>query len=623
MIHFDLLGLAFTGMLGLLVFVAWMGLLLPARLSTAEWLLAAFLCTTCHILAMQIALGLAHVLTSATLGLMTAISMPAICMLAIKRAKRTDAQRRLVDAQVAFKEIAASRAATVLLVMLAALHVWVIFLAGIFPPYAYDEFYYHMPIVAQIIQERTILPASSSIVWINAYPRFSEMLSVWTSIFLHRDTWADLAMLPFWSFGGLAMYAIARKFGATRAWGVLCAALWWFCPAVFIQAKSTYNDVMVAALWAMALCFILPARKKDEPHDRRLPLLMTALAAGLLPATKISGLLFAAALFALLFFALLLQRASRRIAMASLATFAAIAMCAGGIWFVVNTLGHVNLVYPVPVKVLGRTLLQGEDFAVNAIIDGEAKIAGGIAPALRHASAWFDAGNSFVIGERFSGFGPLWAGVGLPALLVGIVVAAWRRHWMLVGMVGVSVLLLAAIPASWTPRYGLFLIAVSAGGLALLEPWLRPRARGIAKLLVVGLSAISIALAVDMGSFDAKRIRTFAQLPESERIATRWDAGAFGATHQQLARLTQEKSVTVAYAGFMLPYPLWGEDFRNRVIHVPLLNDAEYFDVLKVTGVNYFFAPANSGEANALTNDPRARRIDEGNDSFVLYEIQP
>lgn len=624
MIHFDLLGLAFTVFMALLVFAAWLALLSPACLSTTEWLLAAFLCATCHILAMQIALGLAGMLTAGALCMTTAISTLTIYIVAVKRSVKGNVQRRLVDMRIALKEITASRATLALLVLLAALHVWVVFLTGIFPPYAYDEFYYHMPIVAQIIQERTILPASSSIIWINAYPRFSEMLSVWTSIFLHRDTWADLAMLPFWGFGGLAMYAIARKFGATRVWGVLCAALWWFCPTVFIQAKSVYNDVMVGALWAMAVCFIAPAQVNGEPHNRRLALVMAALATGLLPATKISGLLFAAMLFALLCLALWQQRAPRRVAFTSLATFIAIATVAGSLWLIVNAAAHGNPVYPVSVKAFGRTLLPGDDFAVNAgLLASEAQIASGISPALRHLSAWFDAGNSFVIGQRFSGFGPLWAGVGLPALLVGTAIAAWKRRWFMLGLVTVSAVLLATIPASWTPRYGLFLIVASAGGLALLEPWLLPRSRRFSVLLIIVMSVAGVVLAINMGSFDTARIEKFAQLPDSERTATQWDAGSFGATHQQLMQLTQGKGTTIAYAGFMLPYPLWGNDFRNRVIHVPFSSNSDYVDAMSSAGVKFFFAPADSAEALSLANDPRARHIDAGQDGFALYEIQP
>lgn len=624
MLHFDLPGLAFTLLIGLLVLAAWMALLLPARLALAEWLLGAFLCATSHILALQVALGLAHSLTGLTLGIATAISTGTMFLMAARCGVKRDVQRRFSDAQTAWREMTRSRSALILLAMLAVLHVWVVFLAGIFPPYAYDEFYYHMPIVAQIIQDQTILPASSSIVWINAYPRFSEMLSVWTSIFLHRDTWADLAMLPFWSVGGVAVYAIGRKFGASRAWAVMCAAFWWFCPTVFIQAKSTYNDVMVGALWAMALCFILPAREQDEPRDSRLPLLLAALAAGLLPATKISGLLFAGALFALLCLALLLRRAPHRAAIVSLTTFIAIAACAGSFWFIVNALNHGNPVYPVQLKVLGHTLLPGDDAAMAAgVIESEARIAAGTPLALRHLSAWFDAGNSFVIGQRFSGFGPLWAGVGLPALLLGTAVAVWRRRWLMLGVLAASALLLMLIPASWTPRYGLFLITASASGLASLEPWLKLRARNITALLVIGMSVINVALAIDMGSFDPARIQTFATLNDNERTATAWDAGTFGAAHQQLAQLSNEKGTMVAYAGFLLPYPLWGADFRNRVIHVPFTQNSDYVDALRSAGARYFFAPAESTEANTLANDPRAKRIDAGQDGFVIYSIQP
>ncbi len=621
--NIDYNGLALVSALSVVPYFVWMYVWARSKLSLSELLLAAFICNIVQIIGLQVGLGLLYQLTAPWLA--TGMLLTTGFMIVVATRKGSIASVRMRHGQLceAFADIRGSVSGSILLLLLTLWLIWLVFLAGIFPPFAYDEFYYHMPIVASVIQTHTILPPDSSNLYLRTYPRYSELLSVFNSIFLHRDTYADLALIPFWLVGGLAIFSLVRRTNASRRWALLCAALWWFCPTVMIQAKSTYNDVMVGGLWAISLVFLYPT---DE-HSSKTRLGLAGLASGLMLGSKISGQVHLAALLALLLVINYVSHHQFGRALKTTLACAAIALCTGGIWHVVNAINTGNPFYPVPIRLGSYTLWPGDDFMVNTVILGNAENAIAHIPTLplRLIYTWFDPGRNFGIGASLAGFGPLWPIIGLPALLLYLLAKVGKigidrsNHGLL--SLGAGVLVLILVPASWNARYGLALLPVGGYCLGCLENFLLPTIRRVTAMVIVLLSVMSVVLSIDHVYFDVAHIRQFATLPDSERIAIRWDPGSFGEAYQWLDKATREKSATIAYEGSPMIYPLWGYGFRNRVTYVRPSQQRPYVDDLKVAGIDYVFIDKRWKLTQQLRADLRAELVFENTNDFVIFKI--
>lgn len=631
MLTIDYAGLALTCALSLVPYLVWLYVWLPSTLRLSELLLAAFICNIAQIIGLQVGLGLFYMLTAPWLALSALLTTGVMLVIAAKRGRVASLRLRYDQVRAAFIEMRKSVSGLAILSLLILWLIWKVFLASIFPPFAYDEFYYHMPIVASVIQEHSIFPPASSNLYLRAYPRYSELLSVWNSIFLHRDTYADLALITFWIAGGLAIYSLARRANVSRQWALLCATLWWFCPTIMIQATSTYNDVMLGGLWAISLAFLIP--EGDKTVDVRLCL--AALASGLMLGTKISGQVHLAVVLLLLVVLHYMQYRQLSRVIKTLSAFTMIALVSGGIWHVVNAVNTGNPFYPVPISLGGYTLWPGDDFTINTVILGNAENAVANIPTLplRLLYTWFDSGSSFGIGASLAGFGPLLPIIGLPAILIYLLAkmgktkvidtsktTADQNHTGLL-LLGSGLLVLTLIPASWNPRYGLAFLIVGGYCLACLESFLLPGIRRIIAAVIVSLAMISAFLSLDHVYFDVARIRQFAALPDSERIATRWDPGSFGESYQWIDKITRDKSATIAYEGSPMLYPLWGYGFRNRVIYQRPRDRQSYFDDLKMVGVDYLFIDKRWKLTQQLRSDLRAMLVFESTDDFVIFKI--
>jgi hypothetical protein len=482
-----------------------------------------------------------------------------------------------------------------------------------------------MPIAASIIQRGSVLSVPSPTPWISAYPRYAELLAVWTSIFLGRDTFADLALLPQLWFCGLGIYVAARRLGAQRPWAVLCASLGWFAPIMLIQAKSTFNDIMIGCLWAIGLAFALPPRNASETAhspSARASAWLTGLAAGLIIGTKATGPVLAVALAALYLGCMALTRTDTRSALRNLATFCLVAFVAGSIWGWINLAAFGNPIYPVPVRLVDRELLPGRADLVNAIYANEERMVATVAPgALRLAYAWLERQDGVSIDARLAGLGPLWAVVGLPAAALWVALGWSRRTALAVLVIGVPAALLTILPDIWIARYSVFVLAAGGCALAGVGSVLNAGGRRWAAGLTVALASFSLFISVDHRYFDVARIRRFAGLSERERTAVRWDPRSFGSAYRWVDRDIAAGS-TIAYGdGVLLPYPLWGSQFERTVIYVPASDVQSYFDDLTAAGAQYAFLGSGEAKAAALRDDARAHLAFDGDDGFVVFAL--
>lgn len=616
----DIPGLLLVGGLNLVIYAVWLACLLTNSWSLAEAGLAAAVGWCAQVTLSLLLLGLLGLLAPAWLGALNLLITGAVALAAWRRMRAPPAQLARALLRGACAAVRGAPLVALALLLVAWLG-WTIFLGLIFPPYSFDEHYYHMPIVATIVQSQRIGPIASANPWIAAYPKNGELFAVWNSIWLHRDSLADLSMLPFALIGGLAVYAAGRRLGAAPEQALLGSAVFCFAPDTLIIMKTTYNDLMNGGLWAAAICYAIPVRAGRAGPGPRAGSLLLGLLAGLILGIKYSGPISAVALGLLLLPQL--RGSNLRQAAQMLALFAGGALAAGGYWYALNWATLGSPLYPFPVRLAGYTVFPGPiDRSALEGGDVSLKVVGALPGWRRLLYAWFDRDSGFSVDSRLSGLGPLWACVALPCVLLWAGRSIVRREWLPLALLAAHALVLALLPLNWIPRYELFLLALGGCAVAAVARELKSWARGWMQILCVALALFAVLNSVDQTYFTVRRIRAFAALPDEQRTGMQFDPGTFGPGYQAVARLVPD-GATLAYGNSVaLIYPLWGARFERRVISVITSDAQRYVDDLRAAGAQYAFVRGDSRQAAALAGDRRARLLFDGGDGFRLFEVQ-
>lgn len=133
------------------------------------------------------------------------------------------------------------------------------------PPNNMDSMVYHLARVAFWIQHHSLAPWPSPCLPQTAYPLNAEIGSLWSMVFLHRDSLAGFVQ---WSAALAAMtsiFGMARVFGASRPQAAFASFVYLTLPIVVLQSTTTQNDLTTAAMVAaMAYLLLLGLKTKHE-----------------------------------------------------------------------------------------------------------------------------------------------------------------------------------------------------------------------------------------------------------------------------------------------------------------------------------------------------------------------
>jgi hypothetical protein len=190
-------------------------------------------------------------------------------------------------------------------------------------PNNYDSMTYHLSRAAAWFQQHSLGYVPAHTERQNADPGNAELQILYTFVFLARDTAAALPQLLAELVSLVAVFGIARRSGFDRAAAAFAAGIVATLSEVALQATTTQNDLITAALVASAAYFILGRRRAE--------LAFAGLAVGLALGTKLTAV-FALPLLALLAIAVL---SPRRLAALAAATAVAFTLF-GSVFFVLN-----------------------------------------------------------------------------------------------------------------------------------------------------------------------------------------------------------------------------------------------------------------------------------------------
>ena len=582
-------------------------------LAPAEWLLAIFTLGTGQIVFTMLLAGIVLHLTIITLLVLNLIFLAAAILVAHLSPATGLAPVPRPDGSWRHNFWAR------LLLFLAFLETaWLIFLGYLLPPYAWDDLYYHLTAVATWLQAGRIV-LSPYTLWANVYPMNTELLFTWVMLLSGSDLLVELTQLPFALAGGLAVYALGRETGLQQANSAVAACLFFLTPIVLVQSKTCYVDVAFAAMFLAAFYFAY----RYCHCQRRIYLLLAALAGGLTLGMKAS-----AAPYVVIVFVLLLAgswRASRWAARPcrypltfSLAVFALALLLLGSFWYLRNWLAYGNPLFPFTFKILGYTLWPGQGSVADLVMvkNTPAELAG--LPAWQQLlRSWQEIPRPYTFDQRLGGLGPQWLYLELPALAATLTLALVRGHRRLLLLLLPLVLLFWLQPSNWWSRYTIFFVAAGALSLAYLEArlprfWARPL-RAATLVLVL----ISLAGSLTHSYFTPLVIDRFLALPPEQR--TFFQLTPWG---DELAWVEQvPPGSRIAFTETAFPYLLFGPRRQNRVYHLIAASEEDMLRQLRANNSDYFFTATTSAYYRWAQQNPGSLHPFFTRGDYVAFQV--
>jgi hypothetical protein len=188
------------------------------------------------------------------------------------------------------------------------------------------------------------------------FPANGDLWFTWLITSWGGDRLARVGQAPFLVLASVAPFACARLIGAGRS-ASLVATCWFASSTPFLLFSFEPNvDTIFVAGYLLGAYFLL--RAACVPSDRW-AILLASLAAGLALGTKAVGVVFIPPLLAIAIVAVLAQKLPVRTKIARALTVVTVPLVTGGYWYIRNALLTGNPVYPLEVRLLGRTIWLG------------------------------------------------------------------------------------------------------------------------------------------------------------------------------------------------------------------------------------------------------------------------
>lgn len=410
---------------------------------------------------------------------------------------------------------------------------WLVFLGFLFPSYSWDALYYHLPIVGQIIQSGAIQESTNpSFIqqYINIFSKNINLFFLWNVIFLKNDVIVDLSQLCFTIIGVLSVYSMAVKLKVRKEYALYCSVLFFFTPVIILQSTTNYVDVAVSMLFIITANYMLhDDRIRHSKEARNTSLLLSGLATGILLGSKPTGpvfLLVIVIVFSAHYFMSKFNlfshdpRVNVNVPDRDWKTiciyYCVPVLLTGGFWYIRNWILHGNPVYYMDVSIFGVTIFKGmkSDWVepAPAVID---KL--NYFTSLLHV--WLEKVEYYMYDSRFSGFGPVWFILFLPAIFFALIRAVVGKHYSFLFISSILLITFFLHPRNWTTRYVMFVVGYGALSFGLVLEYFHNRAR-IIRFVVLLLASYTF-LTANSPCIMPGQIKEFVGIPPGERTLSK------------------------------------------------------------------------------------------------------
>jgi hypothetical protein len=172
--------------------------------------------------------------------------------------------------------------------------------------------------------------------------------------------------------------------------------------------------------------------------------------------------------------------------------------------------------------------------------------------------------------------------------------------------------LLATYPTSFSPRYGVFVIALGVLSIAYVLQFLTKYTATTIRGLLVLLATLTVCLnftpqhTLSDVSFEVKGLIHNSNLHGYNTPYSRGVGEVYEVAHNLI-----QPGQTIAYTDGSFIYPLWNSDFSNRVVYVTGKNEADWYKNVQSTKADYLLISKNlSRDANDVFDYSQNQRED-------------
>jgi hypothetical protein len=508
-----------------------------------------------------------------------------------------------------------------LVVVSAIVVLWIIFLGILFPATDFDGNSYHLTFIGNVLQYHTFFDQPTSLTWLNGYPKGGEFIALWPVLLSHSDMLADLAQVPFLALGIVSLYRISLSLGAEKRAARFSSLLFLFIPVVLNQLKTTYVDVMLATLFFAAIALVL--QKKLS----RLEYVLVGIIFSLLIAVKSTGILFIIAVLPLLAWNLYRNRLKRqkKVHLTQSYIFPLLTIAAptifGLYWYIKNLVVYGTPIYPFGFRLFGLQIFPGQtfdDFASNAVTN--TALPNGCLERIwfvwTEQKDWF--GCMYNYDANYTGLGPIWFVVLIPAILTAFYLAFRSKHRIFWGFAATILGLFAIYPSNYYSRYTLFIVALGIVSFALVLTKLQRKT-------VVLVQSLTLALALSV-FFTNFTLCNFPPEMIKSQIKSLQAGSSRGAIYDNISlkpfAMLESKvrpgDVVVYDSKPYFIYPMWRPDYSNTVIYLKSNSKEDWAKQLKERKAAFVVTTLSSKEhpwTQSMTDTLTSIYKDE------LYEI--
>lgn len=602
--------------------------LLSVSLKRKGWsrFVSTFFLGYAQIIFTEFALGLFYLLNPILLVLLNIIISSAVIFFVQKRFGNSQIAKYFTSLQsLKSKSISLvkyDKLWAILLAIAGILLLWIVFLGSIFPATDFDGNSYHLTFIGNVIQTQGIYDFPTSLGWLTGYPKGGEFIEMWSMFIPRNDVFVELTQIPFLILGIYALYTISIRLGVNEEGARFSSLLFLFTPIVLNQLKTTYVDVILCSLFFAAIAFTI--QKKLSKLD----LLIVGIIYSLLISVKFTGFLFVAATVPLLVWNIYknLSNAKRKkvISYLSPLTIVFLPTLFGFYWYIKNYILYGSPLYPFGFKLGGVSIFPGKTFqefadgAIGTLADLPHGTLDRIWFTWTEQKDWF--GCFYNYDTNFTGFGPLWFVLLIPAIITASYIA-WKKKNYLYGVVATLILIVfAAYPNNYYTRYTLFITAIGIISFGIVLSNIKLKIVFAVKLVAIALSLVVIYGNFTLCNFGTGTIKSQVLAGIENRNPGSAFANAFGPAHVYIRNIVQPGDVIAYGSSPYFIYPLWRSDFSNKVIYLPENNEDGWMNSANRQKVKYAFVAIGSRQQKWLSVNQSAKSVykDEQYEIFKL-----
>ena len=486
-------------------------------------------------------------------------------------------------------------------------HIWIL------SPYIWDTLSYHLPKVADWVQQGKLV-AFPTPVTRSYWPAGFELFQAWFVVFFHHDFLIEAAGLPYYLLAIGCVYAISRSLNLSRSWSCCIAILYSLTPSVLLHAVSCKNDIGIAALFLFSVALLLEYNRQGERPWIHLTLLISAfmVGTGIKPymVFLMPGLMIIAVwrlwnrpiLFSEIF--------PRDKGYTAALMIVGISMFLCFYWYFRNYLLFKNPFYPTDFSLFGQLVFgDGHGHGQQGSFQWKS-----IYLSIRSLieDKIFDRSEPYTADlGGISGWGWFAFACGLPASLIALIMNKDYR-WLSAGFLVSLLSLLGFVQHDgWNMRFTLWFPALLVIGFGIFMESMRT------KIFRSGLIMLAIACA---GLNYTGTLSTGYTLPAEWK--SRAETSVWRRTiipeeiHQALRHVPAYETLAYFTHGNAWIYPLYGPDYSRHIRYLPMKTNMDVPSEMMKAGVRYLLIYEADNNWNALLETDvsrgRLRRITKG-----------